>query len=333
MKIAVLGGTRFIGPFIVRHLVRRGHQVSVYHRGKTVSDLPEGVQHVTIDRDITGRTAAALRENRPDAVIDMCGYRREHLEEIVAGDLGLQHYVFCSSTAVYGRIGKSTPDETTATDAKSDYECGKVACEQLLLTMHQQRQFPVTILRLAHPYGPGDNLLYGTGRDSLFLDRMRHSRAIVIPGRGDTRLHPVYVEDAAEAFVHVLCRRDCIGRIFNLSGDQILSLDQYFASIARALGKPLVAEHVPIEWFDANSHLWSDQDRKFNFAPIWCRYESAFDVAALKATGFRCRMDHDRGVAATIDWLDARGMISLSSDSDLEDIVTINVDRSPAYRM
>ena len=34
MKIAVLGGTRFIGPFIVRAVVRQGHQVEVYHRGK-----------------------------------------------------------------------------------------------------------------------------------------------------------------------------------------------------------------------------------------------------------------------------------------------------------
>ena len=328
MKMAVLGGTRFIGPFIVRHLARQGHQVAVYHRGKTECDFVEDVQHVTIDRDIRGQTAAALRDSRPDAVIDMCGFRREQFEEIVAGDLDLQHYVFCSSTAVYGQIGKNTPDEAAATDAKSDYECGKVACEQLLLTMHEQRQFPVTILRLAHPYGPGDHLLYSTGRDSLFLDRMRHGRAIVIAGRGDTRLHPIYVEDAAEAFVHVLGRRDCIGRIFNLSGDEILPLDQYFASIARAVGKPLVAEHIPAEWFEANGHLWSGRDRKFDFASVWCRYESAFDVAALKATGFRCRMDHNRGVAATIDWLEARGLIPLSSDSDLEDIVISMVDEA-----
>ena len=319
MDIAILGGTRFIGPVLVRLLVQEGHEVAVYHRGKTPCEFSEGVRDVTIDRTVKGQTAAALKENRPDAIIDMCGYGRDEVEEAAAAGLDLQHYVFCSSTAVYGQIGKSTPDETSAVDPKSGYELGKVACEELLLSM--QRQLPVTILRLAHPYGPGDQLLYCTGRQSLFLDRMRHGRPIVIPGDGDSRIHPIYVEDSARAFVHVLGRADCMGRIFNLAGDEVLTLDEYFASIARALGKPLVADHVPVAWLEANGHLWSGLDRTFDFAPIWCQYESAFGVKALGATGFRCETDHDRGAAANIAWLDERGMIPSSSDDDLEDIV------------
>ena len=321
MRIAVLGGTRFIGPFIVRALVRQGHQVAVYHRGKTACELPGGVRHVTIDRCVEGQTAAALRENRPDAVIDMCGYWPRHVKQVLAAGLDLHHYVFCSTTAVYGQIGKSTPDETTPIKAHSDYERGKAACEHLLLSVHYERGVPVTILRLAHPYGPGDHLLYSTGRESLFLDRMRHGRSIVIPGQGDTRIHPIYVEDAAQAFVHALGRQDCIGRILNLAGDEVLSLDEYFASIARALDRPLVADHVPVAWLEANSHLWSGMDRTFDFGPNWCRYESAFNVAALGTTSFRCQTDHDQGAAATIAWLDERGMIPPSSDDDLEDVV------------
>jgi len=321
MKIAVLGGTRFIGPFIVRKLVRLGHQVEVYHRGTTPCEFSDAVRHVTTDRHIKGQTAAALRENRPNAIIDMCGFQSHELEEAVGAGLQLQHYVFCSSTAVYGQIGKSTPDESTPVQPNSNYELGKVACEQLLVSMYRKQRLPVTILRLAHPYGPGDQLLYGTGRESLFLDRMRHGRPVVIPGQGDTRIHPIYVEDAAQAFIHVLGRSDCIGRTFNLAADEVLSLDQYFASIARVLDKPLIADHVPVAWLEANSHLWAGRDRKFDFAPIWCRHESAFDVTAMKATGFRCQTDHDRGVAATITWLDEHRMIPSSCDNDLEDIV------------
>ena len=321
MKVAVLGGTRFIGPFIVRNLVRQGHQVEVYHRGKTVCEFSNAVRHVTVDRCIKGQTATALRENRPNAIIDMCGYQPHQLEEIVAAGLDLEHYVFCSSTAVYGQIGKSTPDESTAVQPKSDYERGKTGCEELLLSMHREHGLPVTILRLAHPYGPGDHLLYSTGRESLFLDRMRHARPIVVPGQGDTRVHPIYVQDAAQGFIHVLRRSDCIGRIFNLAGPEVLSLDQYFASIARALDKPLVADHIPAEWLEANGHLWAHQDRKFDFASVWCGYESAFDVTVLRATGFRCQTGHDRGVAATTTWLDEQRMIPSSSDDDLEDIV------------
>lgn len=326
MKIAVLGGTRFIGPFIVRNLVRQGHQVDVYHRGKTVHKFSEDVRHVTIDREIKGQTAAALKENRPDAVIDMCGYWPEQLKELMSAGLDLQHYVFCSTTAVYGQIGKNTPDEKTMVNAQSDYECGKVACEKLLLSMHQAQQLPVTILRLAHPYGPAEDgqPIYVTGRESLFLGRIRRGRPIIIPGRGDTRIHPIYVEDAAAAFSHVLGRSDCVGRIFNLAGNEVLSLNEYFASIARTLGSPLMAYHIPVAWFEANQHLWSGKKRKFDFAATWCRYETAFNVTALRNTGFKCRVDHDRGIAATVAWLDEHGMIPSFSDHDLEDSVEIS---------
>ena len=326
MKVGILGGTRFIGPFIVRELVEKGHQVEVYHRGQTPGELPEGVGHVTVDRSIPGQTRAALEEHRPEAVIDMCGYRPGQVREVGEAGIDLKHYVFCSSTAVYGRIGKSTPDETTPLSAHSAYERGKAACEHLLLSLYYDQGFPVTLLRLAHPYGPGDELLYSTGRESLFLDRMRRGRVILVPGDGRTRIHPIFVEDAARAFVHVLGREDCLGRIYNLAGEEILTLDEYFTSIARVLEVPLVCRHVPVEWLDEHADLWAGKERNLGFAPNWCRYESAFDVAALRATGFRCRTDHDTGVAATVDWLEARGMIPASSDRDLEDVVIRRLD-------
>ena len=265
--------------------------------------------------------AEALSLSRPDAVIDMCGYVAEQLEEILRLDLPLKHYVFCSTTAVYGQIGKSTPDEMSAVNPKSDYEIGKTACENLLLLASHQRGPAVTILRLAHPYGPLDELLYATGRESLFLDRMRHGRPIVIPSEGDTRVHPIYVADAAAGFAHVLTRDDCMGRCFNLAGDEALSHDDYFASIARVLGVPLNAERIPGEWFERHTNLWAGRARSFTGACTWHRYESAFNVQALRTTGFCCRTNHDQGVAANIAWLDERGMIPASSDTDLEDDV------------
>lgn len=152
MKIALLGGTRFVGPFIVRSLVRQGHEVQVYHREKTECNLPDGVQHVTIDRNVRGHTRAALKQNNPDAVIDMIGFRPEQVEEVIAANLDLEHYVFCSTTAIYGQIGKSTPYEASRPRTHSAYEFGKVGCEELLLETHATRGIPVTFLRLAHPY-------------------------------------------------------------------------------------------------------------------------------------------------------------------------------------
>ena len=321
MKVAILGGTRFIGPFIVRRLVQEGHEVQIYHRGKTTSRFTDGLQHIKMDRDIPGQTATVLKENKPEAIIDMIGFRAEQIEEVIDADLNLKHYVFCGSTSVYGQIGKSTPGESALLKPSSPYELGKVACEQSLLKAQKSCQMPVTILRLAHPEGPGDHLLYVTGREALFLDRIRHNRPIVIPNEGFTRIHPIFVEDAAEAFIHVLGRSDCIGHIYNLSGEQVLSVNEYFESIAKVLGKSLIAEHIPTDWLKTQDHLWAEQARKFDFAITWPKYPSAFDVTALQATGFKCRTNHEQAAAATITWLDKEQLIPKSSDNDLEDIL------------
>ena len=300
-------------------LVQAGHDVCAYNRGRTQAELPPGVQRVVVDRKLRGQLGGALRRDRPEAVIDMIGYVQEDVEEVVAALPSLKHYVFCSSTVLYGRIGDSTPDESTPVNPDSAYGHGKVACDQFLMEQHRVTGLPVTSLRLAHPYGPRDHLLYTAGRESLFLDRMRRGRAIIIPGTGQTRIHPIYVKDAARAFVHVLGRTECMGRIYNLSGDQILTLDEYFASIARAIGVPVVARRIPHEFFHNSAHLWSDWRRKFDFGYAWVRYESAFDTTALRRTGFQCATDHDSGVGLTMEWLDANGLVDPSSDEDEED--------------
>lgn len=321
MKIAILGGTQFIGPYIVRDLLRLGHQVAVYHRGRTVHELDSSVRHVTIDRTVKGSTAAALKHHRPDAVIDMCGFYAYQVQEVLSALSNTQHYVFCGSTSVYGIIGKTTPDEKSPLDPRSEYECGKVACENVLLDAHH-KGFPITIMRLAHPYGPGHagELIYNSGRESLFLDRIRCGRPIIIAADGLSRIHPIYVEDAAAAFVHVLARNDCLGRIFNLAGDEILTQNEYFASISRVLGQPLNPRYIPLEKFERHAPLWEGKPRNFTFAPIWYRYETAFATAALAQTGFRCRTNHDQGVAAAVAWLDENHLIPASSDADLEDL-------------
>ncbi len=201
----------------------------------------------------------------------------------------------------------------------SAYTDGKLACEELLKRRQGEQGFRFTSLRLAHPYGPGDDLLYVTGRESLFLDRMRKGRTVLILGSGRSRMHAIYVKDAAHAFVHVLDRPDCMGQIYNLGGNDIMTMDEYYQSIARVLGVPLVGRRVDHTWFRDHTELWSTWPRKFEFGYNWVHYESAFSTEALEATGFRCETDHDAGVALTMEWLDAGRRIDPSGDEDEEE--------------
>ena len=54
MKVLIIGGTNFIGPHVVRRLAERGHEVVVFHRGRTERDLPPGVEHMLGDRQSLG---------------------------------------------------------------------------------------------------------------------------------------------------------------------------------------------------------------------------------------------------------------------------------------
>jgi nucleoside-diphosphate-sugar epimerase len=73
MRVLVIGGTKFIGPYVVRQLAAGGHHVTVYHRGETESDLPASVRHV---RDARASRPVLifpglLFDPAPDVVIHM----------------------------------------------------------------------------------------------------------------------------------------------------------------------------------------------------------------------------------------------------------------------
>jgi len=50
LNILVLGGTGFIGPHIVREALRRGHEVTLFNRGKTNNTLFPDIELLVGDR-------------------------------------------------------------------------------------------------------------------------------------------------------------------------------------------------------------------------------------------------------------------------------------------
>ena len=71
MRVLVLGGTGFIGPHVIRRLVAEGHEVSVFHRGHTTSDLPDAVGQARGEyRDLPSH-AIEFRRLAPDVVLDI----------------------------------------------------------------------------------------------------------------------------------------------------------------------------------------------------------------------------------------------------------------------
>ena len=101
VKILVLGGTVFLGRHIVEAALARGHEVTLFNRGRQNPDLFPMVEKLRGDRD---SDLAAVRGRAFDAVVDPSAYRPEQVRAVAAtlGDTG--HYTFISSVSVYERF-------------------------------------------------------------------------------------------------------------------------------------------------------------------------------------------------------------------------------------
>src|SRR5216117_1475740 len=110
LRILILGGTGFIGPYEVRYAVSRGHKVTTFNRGKThPGELPKEVEQLIGDRN---GQLDALRNRQWDVVIDdpttLPAWVRD-AAQILKGNV--ERYVFISTISVYADTGQEV-DET-----------------------------------------------------------------------------------------------------------------------------------------------------------------------------------------------------------------------------
>ncbi len=233
MQILVLGGTSFVGRWIVEDLLELGHMPTLFNRGRTGPDLFLGVARLVGDRD--SGDYAALAGHRWDAVVDVTAYLPRHVEQAVAA-LG-EHdgrYVFISTGMVYdhnaadGAITETSPrlaphlDDEVLDD--ETYGPLKVACEDSLLAHFGDR---LTVVRpgwVVGPHEPTDRLTY-------WVRNAARGRAIAVPERLDRPVQLIDVRDLAR-LVTLLLERDLSGA-FNAVGP---SPAVTFVELVRACG-------------------------------------------------------------------------------------------------
>src|SRR5438094_5556135 len=112
LRILILGGTGFTGPFQVKYALSCGHKVTVFNRGKThPGELPKEVEQLTGDRN---GQLEALKGKQWDVCIDnpttLPAWVRD-AAQILKGNV--ERYIFISTISVYSDFSKG-PDESTA---------------------------------------------------------------------------------------------------------------------------------------------------------------------------------------------------------------------------
>lgn len=107
MRILIIGGTRFMGPLVVRFLYEQGHEVTVFHRGQNQAAMPEGVRELLGDRHSPAAFDDRLRELEPDVVLDMIPVTEQDAIAVMRAFTGVaRRVVSISSQDVYRAFGR-----------------------------------------------------------------------------------------------------------------------------------------------------------------------------------------------------------------------------------
>ncbi len=192
MKVLVLGGTRFTGKAVVRHLAEGGHKVTVISRRPGKDN--DRIRYVTGERD-TG--LARLRGSVFDACLDFICYDADQVRPVF-DNLDPGQYSMVSSTWL-PRLDISTGKSTSILPATREYLNGKAAAEKEISKLRDSGK-SATIVRLPLTLGKADH----TGRCRFYLDRMADSQGLILINGGHNLAQIAWKEDVANVLVRWL---------------------------------------------------------------------------------------------------------------------------------
>lgn len=264
MRVLIIGGTRNLGPSIIRALHADGHEITIFHRGRTLFDPPRGVEVLHGDRGQRDDCERLVGRRDFDAVIDTTLYNDRDaaiVRDLLLGRIG--QYIFISTGQVYlVRTGVRRPFREEDYEGPLMPEPGKDnhfdhsnwvygiekrAAEDLLAQAYAIGKFPFTSLRLPMVNSERDNY----HRLENYLRRMSDGGPLLIPSDGNLPLRHVYGEDVVCAIRLCLGNPASIGRAYNISQDETLSLSEFLDLVRQIAGSKFQVVALPRELLDS----------------------------------------------------------------------------------
>ena len=240
MKVAVLGGTGFVGRYVVDELLRQGHSANLLIRPGSGHKAPDSEKCTLVTGDLDDEAALEQLVADTDAVIYSVGILREFPEEgirfqslhyegvvrvaLAAEQAGTKRFLLMSANGV-------KPNGT-------GYQRTKHAAEE-----HLRKIGPDwTIFRPSVIFGdPRGGMEFASHLKQEIMDSPLPVPLFypgLMPWRaGEFVLSPVHVQDVATAVVGVLEREDAIHRIFPLCGPSTLTWKDIMHILSEACGK------------------------------------------------------------------------------------------------
>ena len=247
-RVAILGGTDFIGPPIVDAIRAAGHEAIVVHRGLHEREGQPDVPHRHCDRRDAAALGRALAD--VDAVVDTCAYSRADAEALLLAAPSPRRLVVLSSMDVYrawGSLLSNTVTDAVPLDEDApvrpvrypfrgrpapplhgvDPETyDKLDVEEVMLPAGG------VVLRLPIVYGPHDHLR----REDLLLRRLRAGRKRIPFGAGNLLFSRGFVREIAAAVSAAVDSPDVRGVALNVCEKRAQTIEHWALRVIEIAG-------------------------------------------------------------------------------------------------
>lgn len=278
MKLLIIGGTKFLGRYLVESALARNHEITLFNRGRTNPELFPDVEHLQGDRH---KDLDVLRNRKWDACVDTCGYSPNAVRattEILADSIN--HYTFISSQSVYADYSQPDQDEdaplqTTNEDLNDEtnldtYGARKAACERAAEDVMPNRVLSIRAGLIVGPHDYIDRFLY-------WVRRVAQGGEVLAPATPEKPVQLIDVRDLADWNIRMIEE----GRtgVYNAAGpDYKLTFGEFLETCKAAsnsdaqftwIDEQFLLKHGVKPWSEIP--LWFPGEEGVNFFSIDCR--------------------------------------------------------------
>jgi 2'-hydroxyisoflavone reductase len=260
VRILILGGTAFVGRQFVEAATARGHEVSIFTRGRTNPGLFPAVERLVGDREAD---LSPLHGRGFDAVVDTSGYLPRVVRasaELLAPTTGA--YLFVSSVSAYAGgavLSEDSPtaqlDDPASEDVGAQYGALKAACERAVQDVFGARAL---VVRPGLVVGRHDY----TGRFGYWPRRVAAGGEVLAPAPPGRRIWFIDVRDLSGWMVRLLESR--VGGVFNAVGPESPLTLGRFLDECRTIG----GTDATFVWVD-EAFLLRDGVAPYTELPLW----------------------------------------------------------------
>ncbi len=247
----VTGANGRFGKELIRMLIKRGDTIrALVKRREIIIELPSGVVPYVGDindtKVLNDAITGADNVFHLAAIVSAYGNPTDEVVRVnVDGTRnvldacekhGIKHFIFTSSSDVYGSKRKEILDENAKLMPNDKYGYSKMLAEKVIERYRQT--VPYTIFRMATLYGQNFE-----GSFFKIFKAIKEQKAYII-GNGMNHLALLHVYDALQAFVLAKESLSNMGKIYNLSDGEAYTQEHLLNIAADMLGVPRPSRHM-----------------------------------------------------------------------------------------